>query len=134
VITDARARIGDRCAVNSGCIIGLVDLGDDALVGPRVVLLEGGRQHGVADLLRPMNIQPGKLERVRIDEDVWIGAGAVVMADVAAHTVISPNATVDRTFAPYDILGGVPARPTGSRLSGEPDSDAALGATIPRPR
>jgi acetoacetyl-CoA synthetase len=116
VITYPQSRVGDHCAIHTDCSIGWVDLGDHAMVATHVVILAGARQHGTAVDGRPMQEQPGRLERITIGEDVWIGAGAVVMADVAPHTVIVPGSTVDRTFAPYDVLNGVPARPTGSRL------------------
>jgi virginiamycin A acetyltransferase len=116
MITDYRSRLGDRCSVGPLCNIGWVDIGDDVLIASHVVVLGGGRQHGITDLERPMRSQPGVTERVTIGSDVWLGTGATVMADVAPHTIVTAGATVTRSFAPYAVLGGVPAQATGSRL------------------
>jgi acetyltransferase-like isoleucine patch superfamily enzyme len=68
-----------------------------------------------------MRSQTGTDERLTIGSDVWIGAGATVMAHVAPHTIVAAGATVTRTFAPYSILGTAPAGVTGSRLD-EPEA------------
>jgi phosphonate metabolism protein (transferase hexapeptide repeat family) len=50
--------------------------------------------------------------RVTIGHDVWIGHGAVVLAGVTVGTgaVIAAGAVVAKDVAPYEIVGGVPAR------------------------
>ena len=62
-----------------------------------------------------MRSQTGIFEQVKIGSDVWLGAGAKVLANVAPHTIVTPGATVTNSFEPYAVLGGVPARMTGSR-------------------
>ncbi|MEM9050158.1 MAG: DapH/DapD/GlmU-related protein [Pseudomonadota bacterium] len=49
---------------------------------------------------------------VTIGHDVWIGHGAVITAGVTVGTgaVIGAGAVVARDVAPYEIVGGVPAR------------------------
>ncbi len=119
MIGHPRARLGDRCSIGAYCMIGWVDMGDDVMVATHTVILEGSRQHGFADLDRPMRSQTGTYERVTIGSDVWLGAGSIVMAHVSPHTIVAAGATVTRTFAPYSILGGAPAQVTGSRLSAD---------------
>lgn len=60
-------------------------------------------------------------ERVKIGHDVWIGHGATIVAGVKIGTgaVIGAGAVVTRDVAPYQIVGGVPARPIRMRF---PDS------------
>jgi acetyltransferase-like isoleucine patch superfamily enzyme len=62
-----------------------------------------------------MRLQGGEHTCVRIGDDVWVGASATISADVAAHTVVASGAVVTRSFDEHDILGGVPAKPIGSR-------------------
>jgi acetyltransferase-like isoleucine patch superfamily enzyme len=56
-----------------------------------------------------------------IGNDVWIGAGARVLADVASHSIVGAGAVVVRTFPEWCVLGGVPARVIGERPRGPSD-------------
>jgi phosphonate metabolism protein (transferase hexapeptide repeat family) len=49
---------------------------------------------------------------VTIGHDVWIGHGVTVLAGVTIGTgaVIGAGAVVSKNVAPYEIVGGVPAR------------------------
>jgi phosphonate metabolism protein (transferase hexapeptide repeat family) len=51
-------------------------------------------------------------KRVTIGHDVWIGHGAVILPGVTIGdgAVVGANAVVTRDVAPYQIVGGVPAR------------------------
>jgi acetyltransferase-like isoleucine patch superfamily enzyme len=55
-------------------------------------------------------MQPGSVDCVTIGEDVWVGAGATIGADVAAHSVVAMGAVITRTFPEWSVLGGVPAQ------------------------
>jgi acetyltransferase-like isoleucine patch superfamily enzyme len=52
---------------------------------------------------------------VLIADDCWIGANAVVMANVGNGSVVAAGAVVTETVAPWSIVGGVPARLLRSR-------------------
>ena len=56
--------------------------------------------------------------RVAIGDDVWIGTNALILSGVAIGTgaVIGAGAVVTRAVAPYDIVGGAPARRIRARF------------------
>ncbi|HLN53259.1 MAG TPA: CatB-related O-acetyltransferase [Lentimicrobium sp.] len=56
---------------------------------------------------------------VRIGNDVWIGANALIMDDIsiADGAVIAAGAVVTKDVDPYMIVGGVPAAPIKQRFN-----------------
>ncbi|MBI2962868.1 MAG: acyltransferase [Deltaproteobacteria bacterium] len=119
-----RAKVGHRVFVGTFCWIGWAEIGDDVMMGGHVTVLSGGRHHDFERLDVPMRQQPGELERIAIGADVWIGNGAIVLADVAPGTVVGAGAVVNRTFDPHAILAGIPARVIGSRAKPPSTADA----------
>ena len=59
----------------------------------------------------------GDYQPVVIEDDVWIGAGARVLAGVTIGTgsVIAAGAVVTKDVPPGSVAGGVPARVLRSR-------------------
>lgn len=57
----------------------------------------------------------------RIDSDVWIGDGAVLLPGVriGVGAVVGANAVVTRDVEPYQVVAGVPARPLRLRFVAE---------------
>jgi acetyltransferase-like isoleucine patch superfamily enzyme len=63
----------------------------------------------------PIRSQPFTPTRVTIGDDVWVGAGATIGADVASHSVVGMGAVITATFPEWSILAGVPGRVIGER-------------------
>ena len=57
-------------------------------------------------------IEPASAEPVRVDDDVLIGANAVVLegVHVGEGAVVAAGAVVTKDVAPHTVVGGVPAR------------------------
>lgn len=53
---------------------------------------------------------------VLIEDDVWIGAGAVILPGVTIGrgAVVAAGAVVTASVEPYTLVGGIPARPIKS--------------------
>jgi acetyltransferase-like isoleucine patch superfamily enzyme len=121
-IENRNAIIGDRVYVGPRCSLGLVKVGDDVLLSANVIITSGVRQHGMKLSGQPMNRQcaaSGK-SRVSIGSDCWIGAGALIGADIESGCVVGMGSVVARALSsPNGIYAGNPARhirdrPTGS--------------------
>jgi len=52
------------------------------------------------------------MKEIKIGNDVWIGAHAVILPGVTINdgSVIAAGAVVTRDVPPYSVVGGVPAK------------------------
>jgi acetyltransferase-like isoleucine patch superfamily enzyme len=101
--------IGKNVFINSCCCFqdqGGITIGDDALIGHRVVLAT--LNHGIPPHDR-VSLYPAP---ITIGNKVWIGAGAVVLPGVAIgdNAIIAAGATVTKDVPANTIAGGVPAK------------------------
>lgn len=107
--------------IGSNVLIGMYNTVHHCNFGSYVLTAEGCRflsgpnYHNFDRTDVPMALQGGRLRRIVIGDDCWIGANAVVMASVATGSIVAAGAVVNRAVEPMSIVGGVPARPLGSR-------------------
>lgn len=107
--------IGERVGIGLFCNIGHATFGNDILLGSSIIILSGRHQHGTDRLDIPMRQQPGWYSRVTIASDVWIGSGAIIMADIESGAVVSAGAVVVKPVPARSVVGGNPARVIGER-------------------
>lgn len=119
VIRTRQSEVGNRCTFGVGNWVGWVRVGDDVMTGSHVVFVSGARQHAFDDVGRPMRQQHGEKRQVVVGSDVWIGAQAVIMADVSPGTVIGAGSVVTRTHGEKCVIAGSPARVLRQRGCGE---------------
>jgi acetyltransferase-like isoleucine patch superfamily enzyme len=110
VFSHAGARLEDDAYIGPYCTVGLIHIEAGALVGPGVQLLSGAHTHGSDDPSRPIRDQPIDRRLVRIGRGAWIGAGAIVMADVGANAIVGAGAVVTEEVPAGVVAAGVPAR------------------------
>jgi virginiamycin A acetyltransferase len=104
------ARLGRNAYIGPGCHLGLVHVEQDVLMAAGVHVPSGGDTHGIDDVSVPIRDQPGTERVVRIGEGAWIGAAAVIMADVGAATVVGAGSVVTRPLPAAVVALGAPAR------------------------
>ncbi len=109
------ATLGDRVYVGRFCTVGWAVIGDDVMLADGVQVLSGRHQHGdsAADGDAPARDQPQQFEKVTIGRGAWLGAGAIVMADVGEGAIVAAGAVVVSPVPPRMCVGGVPARGIG---------------------
>ena len=121
--------------VNRGCIVGpKVKLGRYAMLGPNVAIV--GNDHVTFKPGTPM-IFSGRpvLKETVVEDDVWVGFGAIIMAGVriGRGAIIGAGSVVTKSVPAYEIHAGVPARKIGERFPLEADRlrhDAMLEAPV----
>ena len=110
VFSMPEARLGDRVYIGRFCSIGYADLGSETMLADGVQILSGGREHQVGVQTGSRQQQTQTYRRVRIGAGAWIGAGAIVMADVADGAIVGAGAVVTRPIPPHQVAAGIPAR------------------------
>lgn len=88
--------------------IGTVHLGDRVSIGPRVMLL--AVSHANASTIR--NSMNNHKCYIHIEDDCWIGAGAIILngVTVGKGSVIGAGSVVTKDVEPYSIVVGNPAK------------------------
>ncbi|MGD7653186.1 MAG: acyltransferase [Verrucomicrobiales bacterium] len=106
--------VGERSFLWAGNTTGRIDLGDHVSIAPGVFVTASDYQFVAG---RPFREQPKRERDVRIGNDVWLGANAVVTAGVTIGDgcIVGAGAVVTGDLEPGTIAGGVPARVIGKR-------------------
>ncbi len=103
--------IGDHTRIGlHSTVIGPVCIGSHVNVAQGVVIT--ALNHNFSDPTRRIDEQGVGTAPVRIDDDVWIGAGAVILPDVTvgSHSVIAAGAVVTHDVPAGSLVAGVPAK------------------------
>jgi acetyltransferase-like isoleucine patch superfamily enzyme len=103
--------------------ITVISIGNKVMFGPNVTILGG--DHNISCMGKYMYDVKEKLPEndlpVYIEDDVWIGASAIILKGVRIGTgsVVAAGAIVTKDVEPYSIVVGVPAKKIKMRFSEE---------------
>lgn len=111
-----RIEIGARVVIRPQTIImaneiARIVIGDDVLIGSGVHFYAANHSFARTDIT--IAEQGHELaEDIVVENDVWIGAGAIILPGVriGRHSVVAGGSVVTRSVPPYSVYGGVPAR------------------------
>jgi len=86
----------------------------DVIMGPAALVMDHNHEYG--DVTRPIKGQGvSKGGKIRIEQGCWIGHGAAIVCSqgdlvLGRNSVVAANALVTRSFPPYSVVVGNPAR------------------------
>jgi maltose O-acetyltransferase len=109
--------IGDRNYFNRGVMLDaneLISIGDDNMFGPDVYVTDSN--HGIRSR-EPIREAPVEAAPVRVGNDCWIGAKAVILSgvEIGDRAVVGAGAVVTKNVEAGAIVAGVPAVRIGTR-------------------
>ena len=103
--------IGDYTRIGLHCtVIGPVTIGNHVNLAQGITV--SALNHNFEDTRLRIDEQGVNTSEIIIDDDVWIGANAVITAGVhiGRHSVVAAGAVVTKDVPEYSVVGGVPAK------------------------
>lgn len=116
--------VGDDVSLGTGAVLmateSKIRIGNKVMFGPNVTVVGGN--HNTSQLGKFMydvhEKRAGDDEDVVIEDDVWVGCGAIVLKGVRVGrgSVVAAGALVNKEVPPYSVVAGVPAKVIGTRF------------------
>ena len=103
--------IGDHTRIGlHNTIIGPVDIGSHVNLAQGITVT--ALNHNFDDTEKRIDEQGVSTNPVTIEDDVWIGANAVILPGVTIgnHCVVAAGAVVTKDVPPHSLVAGVPAK------------------------
>ena len=112
-LPQAGIKIGRNCLIGEYNVLrgqGGITIGDRVYTSPHVQII--AVNHIFDDPNRSFVEQGITAQGITIEDDVWIGANAVITdgVQIGKGAVVAAGAVVTQTVAPHTVVGGVPAK------------------------
>ena len=114
--------IGEGCLINhnnvlqAGKVDGKIKIGNYVHTGANVMIIAFNHAFDTREI--PTIKQDYYDADIVIEDDVWIGGGAIILAGVTVGkgAIVAAGSVVNKNVDPYTIVGGVPARTIKKRV------------------
>lgn len=106
-------KMGDNSSIGPysyiGCS-GYIEIGNNVMISPRVSIYSENHNFDEVDL--PMIDQGVTRSFVKIEDDCWIAANAIILAGVTVGrgSVVAAGSVVTKDVPPYSVVAGNPAK------------------------
>lgn len=120
--------VGDYTSIPKGSVFYCTEapliIGKKVIFGPRPTIITGDHRVDVIGskyIVDSNDKLPENYAPVVIEDDVWIGAYVTILKGVTIGrgSVIAAGAVVTKSYPPYSIIGGVPAKVLKMRFTPE---------------
>jgi acetyltransferase-like isoleucine patch superfamily enzyme len=117
--------VGDYVSIGRGATFlaseSKIIINNKVMFGPNVTIVGGNHNTSVIGLFM-YDVKEKRAnddEDVIIENDVWVGAGAIILKGVRLRRgcIIGAGALVNKSVPPYAIVGGVPAKVLSYRFT-----------------
>ena len=110
--------IDDKTFVGNGCEF---NISENIMIGYHCAIASGCKfidhNHGFDNRDTYIGEQTPTSAPIFIADDVWLGVNVVVLkgVNIGKGAIVAAGSVVNKSIAPYEIWGGVPARKIGER-------------------
>ena len=123
--------VGNDVSIGKGAVFlaseSKIRIGNKVLFGPNVTIVGGNHNTSVVGryMYDVHDKRPEDDQDVIIEDDVWVGSGAIILKGVkiGRGSIIAAGAVAAKQIFPYSVVGGVPAKIISTRF---PDLETTL--------
>jgi virginiamycin A acetyltransferase len=110
IFSHRSAKVARHVYIGNYALIGSVNIGEHSLIGSRTSIINKEPLHELDEDGRWTPFSADRLARASIAKNVWIGEGAIIMADIGEGCMVGAGAVVTTNIKPHILVTGNPAR------------------------
>lgn len=110
--------IGDNVSIprysHIFCTNAPLSIGNNIIFGPAPTIVTGNHRTDVIGkyIIASQDKLPENDKEVCLEDDIWVGANVTILMGVkiGRGSIIAAGAVVNKSYPPYSIIGGIPAK------------------------